>query len=149
MNKVESLKVVNDQQGSPTWTKDLAALILIFITIDNNVFGTYHFSGEGECSWYNFAEEIYRKGTENSLIPSECTIYYEKFITFVKDRPGHDQRYAINCDKLKNELGWKQSVTFDEGLRQTVRWYLQNRDWIENIKSGEYLKWMETNYTER
>jgi len=75
--------------------------------------------------------------------------YYKKLITYVKDRPGHDRRYAINCDKLKNELGWKQSVTFAQGLQKTVRWYLDNRLWIENIKSGEYLKWMELNYTER
>ncbi len=80
--------------------------------------------------------------------------YFKKLISFVKDRPGHDQRYAINCDKLKSELGlvgsklparpcdlgWKQSVTFDEGLVLTVKWYLENREWIENIKSGDYMK---------
>jgi dTDP-glucose 4,6-dehydratase len=75
--------------------------------------------------------------------------YYKKLITFVKDRPGHDRRYAINCDKLKNELGWTQSLEFAEGLRKTVDWYLENRRWIDHVKSGEYLKWMETNYTSR
>ena len=70
----------------------------------------------------------------------------EKLITFVKDRPGHDRRYAINCDKLKKELGWKQSVNFEQGLDLTVRWYLDNEEWIRNVQSGEYKKWMEKNY---
>lgn len=52
--------------------------------------------------------------------------YYKRLITFVKDRPGHDRRYAINCDKIKRELGWRQSLTFDEGLEITVKWYLKN-----------------------
>jgi dTDP-glucose 4,6-dehydratase len=70
-------------------------------------------------------------------------------ITYVKDRPGHDRRYAINCDKLKGELGWKQSVTFDQGLERTVRWYLDNAAWIENVKSGAYREWVERNYAKR
>ncbi|MGL4369444.1 MAG: dTDP-glucose 4,6-dehydratase [Spirochaetota bacterium] len=75
--------------------------------------------------------------------------YYEKLITFVKDRPGHDRRYAINCDKLKSELGWTQSVDFDKGLELTVKWYCENSGWIKGIQSGEYRKWMEKNYGDR
>ncbi len=75
--------------------------------------------------------------------------YYKKLITYVKDRPGHDRRYAINCDKIKKELGWKQSVTFDKGLGITVEWYLENKKWVENIKSGEYKKWIDVNYGRR
>jgi dTDP-glucose 4,6-dehydratase len=74
---------------------------------------------------------------------------YEELITFVKDRPGHDMRYAINCDKLKKELGWTQSVSFEEGLKATIQWYLDNSAWIDHIKSGEYLKWEEKNYSDR
>ena len=70
-------------------------------------------------------------------------------ITFVKDRPGHDRRYAIDCSKIKRELGWKQTVSFEEGLAHTVDWYLANPKWIESIRSGEYQKWVETNYGER
>ena len=73
----------------------------------------------------------------------------EALITFVKDRPGHDRRYAIDCSKIKAELGWKQSVTFEQGLEQTVDWYLSHREWIDNIRSGEYLKWIEKNYGNR
>jgi dTDP-glucose 4,6-dehydratase len=70
-------------------------------------------------------------------------------ITYVKDRPGHDRRYAINCDKIKKELGWKPAVSFAEGLRETVRWYLTHPQWIENIRSGDYKKWIEKNYGKR
>ncbi|HRU29491.1 MAG TPA: dTDP-glucose 4,6-dehydratase [Treponema sp.] len=70
-------------------------------------------------------------------------------ITFVKDRPGHDRRYAIDCTKLKTELGWKQSVSFQEGLRKTVRWYLTNSAWVQHVRSGEYRTWLEKNYGER
>lgn len=61
-----------------------------------------------------------------------------KTITYVKDRPGHDKRYAIDCSKVKKELGWERKMTFDEGLLATVRWYLKNTQWIENIKSDAY-----------
>jgi len=67
-------------------------------------------------------------------------------ITFVKDRPGHDRRYAIDCSKIKKKLGWKQSVKFEEGLDQTVDWYISNAGWVNSIRSGEYQRWMERNY---
>ncbi len=70
-------------------------------------------------------------------------------ITFVKDRPGHDHRYAINCDKIKDELGFKQSVDFHQGLDLTIDWYMQNADWIKNIQSGDYQKWIKAQYVER
>jgi dTDP-glucose 4,6-dehydratase len=70
-------------------------------------------------------------------------------ITYVKDRPGHDRRYAIDCSKIKRELGWKQAVSFEEGLSRTVDWYLANSQWIENIRSGEYQRWVQKNYGDR
>ncbi len=73
----------------------------------------------------------------------------QSLITFVKDRPGHDRRYAIDCTKLKTELGWKQSVSFEEGLRKTVRWYLTNSAWVQHVRSGEYRTWLEKNYNQR
>jgi dTDP-glucose 4,6-dehydratase len=74
---------------------------------------------------------------------------YRRLVTYVKDRPGHDRRYAIDCSKLKSELGWRQAVSFDEGLERTVEWYLANRAWIDSIRSGDYLKWIESNYGAR
>ena len=74
---------------------------------------------------------------------------YLGLVTYVKDRPGHDRRYSIDCCKLKTELGWKRGVSFDEGLTRTVDWYLENRAWVERIKSGEYTRWLELNYKNR
>ena len=70
-------------------------------------------------------------------------------ITFVTDRAGHDLRYAIDSSKLKRELGWEPSLQFEEGIEKTVRWYLENRDWMENITSGEYEKYYESMYSNR
>ena len=74
---------------------------------------------------------------------------YQDLITFVTDRPGHDRRYAINCDKIKNELGWTQRHDFENGLKDTIAWYLNNTDWVKNVRSGEYAKWIEKNYIRR
>jgi dTDP-glucose 4,6-dehydratase len=71
----------------------------------------------------------------------------EKLITYVKDRPGHDKRYAIDANKLKNELGWMPSLQFEEGLVKTISWYLANEKWIDNITSGDYQKYYEQQYS--
>ena len=73
----------------------------------------------------------------------------ESLITFVKDRPGHDMRYAIDPTKIKNELGWYPETSFDEGIAKTVEWYLTHRDWWENIISGEYQQYYEKMYGNR
>lgn len=72
-----------------------------------------------------------------------------KLITFVKDRAGHDLRYAIDATKIMNELGWKPSLQFEEGMEKTVDWYLSNNDWLENITSGAYQSYYEKQYAER
>lgn len=74
---------------------------------------------------------------------------YADLITFVEDRPGHDQRYAIDATKLANELGWRPQETFETGIEKTVNWYLENQDWVNNVTSGEYRNWVQTHYTER
>ena len=74
---------------------------------------------------------------------------YKEQIAFVKDRLGHDLRYAINCSKIEKELGWKPQHNFEDGLKETIQWYLNNEDWVKNIQSGEYQKWIEKNYKER
>jgi dTDP-glucose 4,6-dehydratase len=70
-------------------------------------------------------------------------------ITFVKDRPGHDRRYAIDATKIARELGWRPAEEFETGLRKTVRWYLDHSEWVENVRTGSYLDWIKQNYTER
>jgi dTDP-glucose 4,6-dehydratase len=72
-----------------------------------------------------------------------------RLITFVKDRAGHDLRYAIDCTRLKNELNWKQSFTFEEGLVKTVDWYLNNEKWLNNVLSGDYEKYYDNQYVKR
>jgi dTDP-glucose 4,6-dehydratase len=73
----------------------------------------------------------------------------ESLIRFVKDRPGHDRRYAIDATKLKTELGWKPKYTFETGIKQTIQWYLDNREWWENIISGEYQEYFKKQYGDR
>jgi dTDP-glucose 4,6-dehydratase len=68
-------------------------------------------------------------------------------ITFVKDRPGHDRRYAIDASKIERELGWRPRETFESGIRKTVRWYLENEKWVRNVTSGSYRQWIETHYS--
>ena len=70
-------------------------------------------------------------------------------MTYVKDRPGHDRRYALDSSKIRRELGWKPQVSFEEGIRRTVDWYKANSVWLENARSGEYLKYYERHYVNR
>ena len=80
--------------------------------------------------------------------PKKSGAYAEQ-IAFVKDRPGHDRRYAIDGAKLRAELGWQPAETFDTGLAKTARWYLANPGWVEEVTSGAYRNWMDTNYARR
>jgi dTDP-glucose 4,6-dehydratase len=82
----------------------------------------------------------------DELHPSSPVIPHEKLITFVKDRPGHDHRYAIDPTKVERELHWKPSETFESGLRKTVQWYLDNQQWARQVTSGEYRQWVERHY---
>ena len=73
----------------------------------------------------------------------------ESLITYVKDRPGHDLRYAIDCSKAERELGWAPQITFEQGLNETIQWYQNHTAWVDHIKSGEYMKYYEQQYGER
>ena len=74
---------------------------------------------------------------------------YARLITHVTDRPGHDRRYAIDARKIERELGWRPAETFESGIRKTVRWYLDNADWVAHVQSGSYRDWVATNYAAR
>ncbi len=74
---------------------------------------------------------------------------YEQLMTFVKDRPGHDRRYAIDARKIERELGWRPAETFETGIRKTVRWYLEHQDWVAHVQSGAYREWVTKNYGAR
>ena len=70
----------------------------------------------------------------------------EKLITYVTDRAGHDFRYAIDSSKLKNELGWEPSLQFEEGIEKTVKWYLNNKEWVDGVTSGDYKEYFNKMY---
>jgi len=73
----------------------------------------------------------------------------EQLITYVKDRPGHDRRYAIDASKINKELGWKPTVTFEQGLAETIDWYLSNTEWLNHVTSGAYQQYYENMYANR
>ena len=85
----------------------------------------------------------------DELRPANGSSSYREQITYVKDRPGHDRRYAINASKIERELGWKPVETFESGIRKTVQWYLDNQAWVQDVQSGDYMKWLEKNYSDR
>jgi len=85
----------------------------------------------------------------DDLLPDSPHNPHDSLITFVKDRPGHDRRYAMDCAKIKRELAWAPSKTLESGLAKTVQWYLANPAWVESVQSGEYRRWIEINYENR
>jgi len=107
---------------------------------------TYNVGGENEWENIRLVHTLCEK-TAAALgrDPEAC----KGLITYVKDRPGHDRRYAINCDKIKGELGWRQTVSFETGLDATIAWYLANTAWIDRVRSGAYRQWIDRNYGAR
>ncbi len=104
---------------------------------------TYNVGGNNEMKNIDVVHQLCRLVAEEAG-KNEADLL--ELITYVKDRPGHDQRYAIDASKLKAECGWEPTETPDTGFRKTVRWYLDNPDWVESVRSGDYLRWMEQNY---
>ena len=85
----------------------------------------------------------------DKIIPGSNGNPRKNLITFVKDRPGHDFRYAMDFGKIKNELGWTPSETFETGIKETIYWYTENKEWVKRVKSGEYMDWMKHQYGNR
>ncbi len=108
---------------------------------------TYNVGGRCEMRNIDLVEMICDLMDQMAL--SDANNPHRHLITFVKDRPGHDQRYAIDFSKLENELGWTPQESFETGIQKTIQWCMQNRGWVERIKSGEYLSWIETHYGEK
>ncbi len=107
---------------------------------------TYNIGGFNE--WQNIElVKLLCKVMDSKLGRPEGTS--EKLITYVTDRAGHDHRYAIDANKIKNELGWEPSVTFEIGLEKTVDWYLSNQDWLNSVTSGDYKKYYDSMYEGR
>lgn len=108
-------------------------------------------------SSYNIGGNAER--TNNAVVLAICAILdelrpsslgpYSRLVTHVTDRPGHDFRYAMDCSKIAAKLGWKAMYTFESGLRDTVKWYLSNTEWVRHVQDGSYRNWLELNYTKR
>lgn len=107
---------------------------------------TYTIGGEAEWRNVDLVYEMIRLISDIQEVP---LAELEQLVTFVKDRPGHDLRYAIDCSKIKQELGWTPIRNFTEGLKQTIQWYMHNQEWVKNIQTGAYRQWIERNYAER
>jgi len=145
-----------DEQQLPLYSKGENVRDWLFVDDHNsavwniinngNAGETYNIGGENEWQNIKLVNTLCEKVAKHT---GKDPDYYKKLITFVPDRPGHDLRYAINCDKIKSELSWRQSVSFDEGLDITIKWYLDNSQWVENVQSGEYQNWLTRNYGDR
>jgi dTDP-glucose 4,6-dehydratase len=139
------LPVYGDGKYTRDWlfVKDHAVAIdLVFHQGKNHE--TYNIGGFNEWQNIDLVQLLCQKMDEKlGRIPGESA----KLITYVKDRPGHDLRYAIDASKINTELGWKPSVTFEEGLSQTIDWYLANETWLQNVTSGAYQSYYEKQYS--
>jgi len=106
----------------------------------------YNIGGQSECENIALLRRLISLVAERTGCDPKG---YERLITYVKDRPGHDRRYAMDCSKITRDLDWVQSVPFGEGLRRTVDWYIANPGWIQRVRTGAYREWIESNYGSR
>jgi dTDP-glucose 4,6-dehydratase len=107
---------------------------------------TYNIGGRAEMT--NLAVVKTLCGLLDKLHPGSPVVPHEKLVTYVKDRPGHDRRYAMNADKLERELGWRPAESFESGIGKTVRWYLDNTVWTGRVTSGAYRDWVAQHYSD-
>lgn len=144
--KGQDLPIYGDGQQVRDWLYVVDHCKGIAKVLDKGVIGeTYNIGGWNEKTnlevVYTLCEIL------NELKPREDGKSYREQIAFVKDRPGHDRRYAVDATKISNELGWRPEETFETGIRKTVQWYLDNQDWVNHVQSGEYQNWLNKSYS--
>ena len=143
----KSLPVYGDGKNIGDWVYVEDHNAAVWSVMRNGRSGqTYNIGGENEWENIKLLSVLIEKVAEATGKPASD---YEKLIHYVADRPGHDRRYAIDCSKIKTELGWKQDHDFASGLEKTVAWNLEHKDWIDHIRSGDYKQWVEKNYAKR
>jgi dTDP-glucose 4,6-dehydratase len=142
----QDLPIYGDGQQIRDWLYVVDHCKGIATVLEKGVIGeTYNIGGWNEKANLEVVHTLCDLLDE--LKPREDGKSYREQITFVKDRPGHDRRYAIDATKISEELGWKPEETFETGIRKTVQWYLDNQDWVANVQSGEYKNWLNKNYS--
>ncbi|MCP4275878.1 MAG: dTDP-glucose 4,6-dehydratase [Gammaproteobacteria bacterium] len=159
--KLIPLVILNALGGKPLPIYGKGNQVRDWLHVEDHAKSLYKVVMEGEVG------ETYNIGGNNEktnleVVHTLCTILdelvpdhpdgisqYNELITYVDDRPGHDQRYAIDASKIMNDLDWEPDETFETGIRKTVIWYLENQAWVDNVSSGEYRNWIETNYDNR
>jgi len=139
----KSLPVYGKGENVRDWLYVKDHCIAIWTIMQNGIRGeTYNVGGRCEKKNIGVVETIC--DVLDELVPAQAS--RRALITFVKDRPGHDLRYAIDCSKSETELGWKPQESFETGIRKTILWYLKNSEWVERIRSGEYQSWILRQY---
>ncbi|NCH87905.1 dTDP-glucose 4,6-dehydratase [Cronobacter dublinensis] len=155
--KLIPLVILNALEGKPLPVYGKGDQIRDWLYVEDHARALYTVVTQGQVGeTYNIGGHNEKKNLDVVLticdlldeIKPKATSYREQ-ITYVADRPGHDRRYAIDADKISRELAWQPQETFESGIRKTVQWYLDNTQWVENVKSGAYKSWIEQNYGTR
>lgn len=149
LNALDSkpLPIYGDGQNVRDWLYVVDHCEAIYLVLQQGKVGeTYNIGGLNEQANLTVVERIC--AILDELAP-KSNFHYSSLITFVKDRPGHDRRYAIDCSKISRDLGWQPQENFDTGLLKTVQWYLNNSDWVNQVRSGDYQNWLKQNYENR
>ncbi len=144
----KELPIYGDGSNVRDWLHVQDHCEAIAAVLEKGILGeTYNIGGESERTNLQVVDAICAKLDE--LAPRKDGKKYSTQKTFVKDRPGHDKRYAMDIRKIKKELGWSPRFQFENGIDQTVRWYLNHKAWVNNVTSGKYREWVDQNYQQR
>jgi dTDP-glucose 4,6-dehydratase len=140
------LPVYGDGKNVRDWLYVRDHAVAIWTIMNRGVHGqTYNVGGRNEMQNITVVHAVCDV-LDELVGPLPGRASRRELITYVKDRPGHDRRYAIDCSKIERELGWTPAESFETGIRKTVQWYLDNPTWIARVRSGDYQKWMEQHY---
>lgn len=142
------LPVYGDGRNIRDWLYVEDHCIALRLVLSDGIPGeVYNIAGNCEMTNLDVVEEICSQ--LDAFVPDAGDIPRRELIKFVTDRPGHDRRYALDTDKIERQLGWQPEQTFASGIRKTVKWYLDNQAWLEEVTSGQYRQWLDLNYTRR